>query len=1514
MRAANANSVVYEGQDAVFQIYTIDEQALPAGTSIAGEWRLDTVGGFSAADLRSGQAMQGQFTILPGQRQTEVRMHVVQDSIVETGERMTFVLASVFAIPADGNMQVLGVDSSITIYVDDTFGASITGPVSQIAEGGSAVYTVTIANGLANHTHLILNMQIPDSNGMRRADIMPPVIRHSGVQATARRWVGAEGGYRSTVPARIDGGTAGFTITVTTVDDNEPENLEELCVQLRALVPSGSNPYRLFINPSQSRACTHVADNDGSLHAALGAPSAATVDEGVQVTIPVTFTATAAPGFTASQMHPRVFTYLHYTLSGSATAGADYSVGAAANSDFNNADRRGYLRIAPGIPNGNAGASPHRITINIAGDTAAEEAETITATLNRHNHNANRNDNNQFRRFRNPALSQDSATTRSVTIVKNAPVVVSVSAQVSGVAEGQSAIFQVCARPAAGLSRAQNIRIAYRIGGNRYLTTADYTNPGGTLDIAVGGIHCPVRTITVPIVADGNHFELEETLTLTLTGASGGGSGGAVVSYAEGSADVTIRQSSTIVHIGAPVECLRKTPASPDCVATPRPADLTIEGGDWRVPVDIIPGADVGAMIIRYTVAAAAGTTGFAAADFNDSNNGMLRFSADTVRGRNSNNVIAIRMRDDDSMEADEAATLTITSVAWEDAGETAPLALAGDFKTASTVVADDEVTVRVASCRVESGNPRCGGGGAMAAEGSQAGALFEFAFYDASGTRVSQSPAGTVTYRISGDVTVADYSDSAAGVFTSNPTDTGSRTHSIAITDDSLAENDETLTLTITSVTGGIANIDADNDSASVTIPANDGIRVFPRLVHAPAQSEPDSGGVTVNFEFCTAGEAVTGTTLDDVSLLVNYAFGGTAIGAHASAANSLADYHRDNPSFREIQMLRIRRIGHGCIELPDNSTEQDITILADDRNEPAETISIAITRVTETGAGNRVNAQVDTDPVTYTIAASDPLTVTVTACPASGACTGDAATEYLEGRSARFLVSYNGNTVPGAALTLNYRISGDVDSADYTDSNAGTFTIAAETTTTAQRTLSIGIVDDSDAENPEDFVVDFTSVTSAAGGGAITFTPAQFSATIPANDGILGSVTTQSTVAEGQAAVFSFSLVGQVNAGNGMHSETYTTSGTWEGAAADNAGEPFSISLNCAPITAENPDNDIGDDGICRVRWSINIAADGIVEADETLTVTLGNRASATTTVTDATPLTVAVADADEEAEEGGNAEFALSFNLDEGVTLAADVTVNYTFAGDAVTDGSGSVTVASGASSGTLSIAVPDDNLNEAASTLTVTLGDITGATVAAAGGTAEATVAASNPIAVTIARQGAADVDEDATVTFRVSLSGGLRTADVVVPFTFGGSLDNAEYAITAPAGIAATATGGTVTFDTSGTPTATGHTDITVNLQGDTLNEAADTLTITGAAPGDSGLRTAGAIDYTSNGNTDSVNITDDDAITVTVAPAESSVGEGDEAEFTVTLSTTSAAAATVNFAAAIVAQTMTANA
>jgi len=1507
-----AGNGVYEGQDAVFQIYLADNAVVPNGEIVLG-WTVTGSNGFDpASDLPGRQAASGRVRIVVGQNQVEVRIRIARDSSREDLEVMIFnvrVAAYALSFP----VPELVVDDPLSINVADTYPVRVSTPGIRIREGQTQNFQVEILGGMTTHRGLAVPFTLT-GDGIRPPDYATPMFSAGSTRGPAsyrpsrRLW-------RVTVPRKTDDTPVRFTIQVATVDDQEPETLENLCLELQGVVDLNPESFSRFELPrDQRRACGSIEDNDGSLRADLGAPSQTRVGEGVQVNIPVTFSAPTRANYDTDNIHPRVITYVHYQLTGGATAGLDYTVADAPGSYFSDSSGRGYLRLAPGDSQ-NINASAHRITLNILGDALTENAETITARITLHGHSANPNDRRQnFFHHTNPRLEANTTTTRAVTIRKNAPVTVSVSARHSQYREGRSAFFDVCANRGAGVARNQITRVTYRISGDKYLTAADYGDPGGgTLYIPAGGPDCPASAITVPITADGNHFELPETLTLTLTGASGGGDGGALVGSTGAGADTSIRQSSTIIHLGAGYDCLRKSPDGPACA--PRPTDLTVEGGVWRVTVGIVDGVEVAPLIVRYTV------TGIAAADYTDIGRGMLRLSENTLRGRTDNNVIAIRMTDDDITENDETATVTITSVAWEDPGQTAPLVLSDEYQTASTVVADDEVTVRVASCEVRGGQLHCGDEYGVAVEGSVAGALFRFTFYDATGQSVSLSSPSTIFYRISGDgITGGDYRDSLNGALLATPGDGSGRTHSISVTDDSLAENDETLTLTITAVQGGIAHIDADHDSAGVTILANDGLRVYVDLVDAPAQTEPASGSTTVKFRFCTAGEAITGNALDDISLLVNYALTGTAIGAATAAANPLADYRRDAPRFREIQLRRIRRVGHECIELPSNNTQQDIDILADNRNEPAETIRIAITSVPDVGdTGNVVNAQFDTTAQTYTIAASDPLTVTVAACASNDACGGTTPDEYAEGERRFFRISFNGDTVPGAAITVNYTVSGDVDLADYTDAHAGAFTIAAGTTTDAQRTLTLAVTDDTLAENAESFVVDFTRV-SGGGGGEINFTPAQFAATIPANDGVQGAISAASSeVTEGAAAVFTLSVVGEV--GGNEYDFTYATTGTWEGAFAD--ADTLTTGINCATDT---------EDGLCAIRLSIGIPTDDIVESDETLVVTLtglsgqdtraedvrlsSTAGAATVTITDATPLTVAVSALDAVVEEGGMTDFLLTFNLAAGVNLPAEVNAAYTYTGDAVTDGGGSVIIAAGSGAGVITIDIPDDNLNEADSTLTVNLGTVTGATIASGGQSAEATVADNDPIRVTIARQGAATVLESAgTVNFSVTLGGGLRTAAVIVPFSVAGAgITAGDYDISGPGTApAASATSHTVTFGVDGSQTATDAMTIAITITDDDVNEAAEVLTVTGAAADGSGLRAGGgAIDYTAGGAA-SVTISASDPVTVTLAAVDASVPEGGKARFTVTLIAASAADAAVSFAAAIVSQTRTAN-
>ncbi|MDD9850563.1 MAG: hypothetical protein OXU94_02175, partial [Gammaproteobacteria bacterium] len=227
--------------------------------------------------------------------------------------------------------------------------------------------------------------------------------------------------------------------------------------------------------------------------------------------------------------------------------------------------------------------------------------------------------------------------------------------------------------------------------------------------------------------------------------------------------------------------------------------------------------------------------------------------------------------------------------------------------------------------------------------------------------------------------------------------------------------------------------------------------------------------------------------------------------------------------------------------------------------------------------------------------------------------------------------------------------------------------------------------------------------------------------------------------------------------------------------------------------------------------------------------------------------------------------------------------------------------------GQTTGTIRVAVTNDNLNEDDETFTIASASASATStgeVTVDGGPQNFTIPANDPITVAITRQGSASRTESAgNVNFRVALTGGIPSTDVTVPFSVGGTgITAADYDITGPGTPTPSATSHTVTIAAAGA-TATETETITIAITDDDLNEASETLTVTGTAAGSMGLRVGaggGAIAYTSGGNTDDVEITDNDAITVTLADA-TDINEGATANFAVRLDHASAAAVTVGY-------------
>jgi len=212
-----------------------------------------------------------------------------------------------------------------------------------------------------------------------------------------------------------------------------------------------------------------------------------------------------------------------------------------------------------------------------------------------------------------------------------------------------------------------------------------------------------------------------------------------------------------------------------------------------------------------------------------------------------------------------------------------------------------------------------------------------------------------------------------------------------------------------------------------------------------------------------------------------------------------------------------------------------------------------------------------------------------------------------------------------------------------------------------------------------------------------------------------------------------------------------TYCLRGTATGGTATDANRDYTYPTNYDPVATTTAHDDYN--GNCTGRGTFTIAAntsphyrfpitlhnDNLNEGDETIIFDVVNVVEAgypsaldavqdaTRTIKDNDAIVVSIANAGTDADdsddtfqvqEGGNARFTVSFaDSDGNATMSAgSITVAYAISGDVVaadyTDtAGGSITIAAGATSGEISIALTQGDADTAAEDLTVTLGAIT-----------------------------------------------------------------------------------------------------------------------------------------------------------------------------------------------------------
>jgi len=522
---------------------------------------------------------------------------------------------------------------------------------------------------------------------------------------------------------------------------------------------------------------------------------------------------------------------------------------------------------------------------------------------------------------------------------------------------------------------------------------------------------------------------------------------------------------------------------------------------------------------------------------------------------------------------------------------------------------------------------------------------------------------------------------------------------------------------------------------------------------------SEISSQNVTVALTY--SGTATNGTDYNataSTSIIV------PAGSISANAATGITATQDVITEGNETIIIDITGVSKG---IEDGIQQQTITILYDDL--PKVTLSQSVTSFNEAEGSNTITATLST---TF----SEEITVII---GANSSSTATAIDDYT--------LSSTTITIPVGELT-------------------GTATLAA--------------VQDLLDENDETVIIDILSATNAVEDGVQQVTSTIIDDDLPPT--VTFTAATQSSVSE----TGTMTITAQLSAASGFDVTvpfTVNASSTAEGAGVD-------YTISDSPMTIAK--------GTTTGTITITIVNDALDEYDETVIVDMGTPTNAgmgattshTATITDddATPTVTFTAATQSSASETGTMTITAQLSAVSG----RDVTVPFTVNASSTAEGAGvdytisssPVTIAKGATTGTITITIVTDVLDEYDETIVVDMGTPTNANMGATTShTATITDDDATPTVIfTTATQSSASETGTMTITAQLSAVSG---RDVTVPFTVN-ALSTAE-----GAGIDYTNSESPITI-TKGSTTGT----ITITIVTDVLDEYDETVIVDMGTP------------------------------------------------------------------------------
>ena len=1361
---------VSEGNNAVFTVTL--SQAVDAEVQVA--WSAPLAA--DAAESADLSATSGTVTFAAnsaaGATQS-ITITATDDKLSETAESFTVTLGTITSTLSSQVSLKNGANSATaTIAQSDPITIELAGPSSVDEGDATSNYTVSLSPSGVKPT----------------ADLTVSYATSNGTATAGSDYTAKSGTLTFTSTDHAD-----KTFTVQTTEDAIDESGETFKVSISS--PSGGGGPSPSLATAKSVATTITDDDDAPSGIALSAsPSSLGEDDSATS---VTVTATLNGGTTRTTA--TVVTI--GTLAGTATKDTDYTATTLASITIpaNTASGTGTLTITPTDDTVVEGDE----TITIPGSTTTQVGLSVTpATI---------------------TLTDDDKSTTTPNDKDKAEL--SISAPTGNVNEGNNAVFTVTLSKAV----AADVTVAWSAPlGTDAAEGADLGATSGTVTFAADSAAGATQSITIT-ATDDKLSETAESFTVTL---------GTITSTLSPQLSLKSGASSATATIAAsdPITVNISGPSSVD------EGDAT---GNYTVslsPSGVTPTAE---LTVSYATADGSGDSGATAGSDYTAKSGSLTFSQ-TAAGSQT---FTVQTTEDTIDESGETFTVTISSPS----GGGGPSPSLATAKSVTTTITDDD---NAPSGITLSASPSSLG------EDDSATSVTVTATLSGGTTRTSDTVVTIGT--LSGTaLKSADYiATSLASITIPANTASGTGTLTITPTDDDVVEGDETIiipgtttvaglsvtsaTITLTDDDKSTTTIPGDKDSAELSISGPTGnVSEGNNAVFTVTLSETVAAAVTVAWSAPLGTDSAEGADLSAISGTVTFG-AGSAAGA-----------------------------------------TQSITIMATDDvlSETAESFTVTLGTITST-LSSQLSLKNGASSATATIAASDPITVNISG--PSSVDEGDATGNYTVS------LSPSGVT-PTADLTVSYATangSGDSGATAGSDYTAKSGTLTFTQTAAGSQTFTVQTTEDSiDEGSGETFTVSISGPSGGGGPSPSLATAKSVTTTITDDDDAPSGIAlsaSPSSLGEDDSAT-SVTVTATLSGGTTRTSATVVTIGTLAGSAtkdtdyAATALASITIPANTASGTGTltiTPTDDLvveGDETIT-IPGSTTV---GLTVSSATVTLTDDDK-STTGDPNDKDSAELSISAPTGNVNEGNNAVFTVTLSK----AVAAEVTVAWsaplgTDAAEGADLGATSGTVTFAADSAaeatqSITITAADDALSETAESFTVTLGAITTTlpstqvTLKSGSSSATATIAVSDPI--TIAISGPSTVDEgDATGNYTVSLSppGVTPTADLTVSYA---TADG-----TATAGTDYTAKSGSLTF----TQTAAGSQTFTVQTTEDSIDESGETFTVTISSPSGGGgpspsLATAKSVTTT---------ITDDDNAPsgIALSASPSSLGEDDSA-------------------------------